>query len=359
AREAAGYCTLEYSERLGSRGRRGAKVEELLAQLTGAEDALIVNNCAAAALLVLKVLASDGETIISRGELVEIGGDFRVPDVMSNSGTQMVEVGTTNRTRIRDYQNAISDKTRLILRVHPSNFRIIGFTTTPTLTELARCAHQADLFLYEDAGSGVIFDLSNYGLGDEPVIRTSIVEGADVVTFSGDKLLGATQAGLIVGRKMIIDRLRRHSMDGALRVDKLCLAALEATLDAYRRGAANSEVPALSMLVTSSSEIGSRSKNLVSRVESELGEEPRLHIELINGVSAIGGGCGPNVHPPTTLIALEHEKLSPAALEERLRFFEPPIISRVADGKVLLDLRTVAPSEESELIACLCGLPNE
>ena len=210
-------------------------VEELLTQLTGAEAALVVNNCAAAALLILTVLAGDGETILSRGELVEIGGDFRVPDVMSNSGTRMVEVGTTNRTSLEDYRRAINDHTRLIMKVHPSNYRIIGFTAAPELSKLASLAHDAGLLLYEDAGSGVLDDLAAYGINDEPIISQSVAAGADVVSFSGDKLLGATQAGLIVGRSEIIDRLRKHSLYRALRVDKLCLAALEATLEAHRR----------------------------------------------------------------------------------------------------------------------------
>ncbi len=201
ANEAAGYCTLEYDAVSGSRGRRGARVEELLIELTGAEDALVVNNCAAAALLILSVLAGDGETLVSRGELVEIGGDFRVPDVMLNSGTRMIEVGTTNRTHLDDYRRVITESTRLIMRVHPSNYRIVGFATSPSLSELAELAHDKKLVLFEDAGSGVLTDLGQYELGDEPVIRDCISAGADVVSFSGDKLLGATQAGLIVGRR--------------------------------------------------------------------------------------------------------------------------------------------------------------
>ncbi len=260
--EAAGYCTLEYDSQTGMRGKRGARVEELLVQLTGAEAALVVNNCAAAALLILKVLAGEGETIVSRGELVEIGGDFRVPDVMSNSGTRMVEVGSTNRTRLEDYNRALTENTRLIMRVHPSNFRIVGFTDSPKLSELALFAHQSRLPLYEDAGSGVLTDLSAFGVTDEPIIRESISAGADVVSFSGDKLLGATQAGLIVGRREIIERLRKHSLYRALRVDKLGLAALEATLESHRRGAFE-EIPALRMLAQSTEEIEKRVNNLL------------------------------------------------------------------------------------------------
>src|SRR5688572_3400613 len=235
--EAAGYCTLEYDPTTGSRGKRGGFAEDLLTQVTGAEAALVVNHCASAALLILTVLARDGETIVSRGELVEIGGDFRVPEVMSNSGTSMVEVGSTNRTRLEDYRAAITSQTRLIMRVHPSNYRIIGFTASPELSALASLAHESGLFLYEDAGSGALIDLRAFGLGDEPIASESIAAGADVVSFSADKLLGATQAGLIVGSREIIDRLRKHSLYRALRVDKLCLAALEATLSQHRREA--------------------------------------------------------------------------------------------------------------------------
>src|SRR6184192_3574503 len=229
--EAAGYCNLEFDLTTGTRGRRGPRAEDLLANITGAEAALIVNNCASTALLVLTVLARDGETIVSRGELIEIGGDFRVPDVMAQSGTAMVEVGTTNRTRLSDYERAITERTRLVLRVHPSNYRIVGFTSAPTLAELARLARERNLFLYEDAGSGALTDLASFGLAGEPVIRDSIAQGADVVTFSGDKLLGAAQAGLVVGRRETIERLRRHPLYRALRADKLALAALEATLE--------------------------------------------------------------------------------------------------------------------------------
>jgi L-seryl-tRNA(Ser) seleniumtransferase len=346
---AAGYCSLEYDVTTGERGRRGEHVERLLSQLTGAENALVVNNCAAAALLVLTVLAKGGETIVSRGELVEIGGDFRVPEVMANSGTQMIEVGSTNRTRLDDYRKAITSNTRLIMRVHPSNFRIVGFTTSPTLNELAACAHDADLLLYEDAGSGVLFDLSEYGLQDEPVIKECISQGADVISFSGDKLLGSAQAGVVVGRKEIIQKLRKHPLYRALRADKLCLAALEATLEAHLRGASFSEVPALRMLATTSSEIRERAEKLISRLDLDR----TLRVELVNGESAIGGGCGPETHPETVLIALHHETLSADALESRLRLNEPPVIARVANDKVLLDLRTVEVEDEPHLISAL------
>jgi len=353
ANEAAGYCTLEYDLSTGERGKRGGRAEELLVQLTGAEAALIVNNCASAALLILTVLAHDGETIVSRGELVEIGGDFRVPDVMATSGTRLIEVGTTNRTRLEDYRQAINENTRLLMRVHPSNYRIVGFTTSPDLTTLSSLAHEAGLFLYEDAGSGAIADLTTYGLGDEPIISESLAAGADVVTFSGDKLLGGPQAGLIVGRSKIIERLRSNSLYRALRADKLCLAALEATLDAHRRGALD-EIPTLHMLSLSAEVIEKRARNLIQRLE-EAGPSG-LKAKIIEGRSAVGGGSGPNVHPSTALVALDHESLNANEVESRLRAASPSVISRIADGHVLLDLRTVDISDESELMTALKSL---
>ena len=347
--EAAGYCTLEFDVNSGTRGRRGARVEELLIELTGAEDALVVNNCAASALLILRVLAGDGETLVSRGELVEIGGDFRVPDVMLNSGTRMIEVGTTNRTHLEDYRRAITESTRLIMRVHPSNYRIVGFATSPSLSELAELAHDKNLILFEDAGSGVLMDLDRYELGDEPKIGDCISQGADVVSFSGDKLLGATQAGLIVGRREIVERLRRHSLYRALRVDKLTLAALESTLEAHRRGTALQEVPVLHMLSMSKAEIASRAQKLV---EDLSGNSPvaELLLEIQDGESAVGGGSGPATHPSTVLIALQHPRLSADEIQAHLRQSSPPIIARIAEGRVLLDLRTVDPSDETELL---------
>ena len=349
--EASRYCTLEYDSVTGTRGRRGARVEFLLKELTGAEDALVVNNCAAAALLILSVLAGDGETIVSRGELVEIGGDFRVPDVMANSGTRMIEVGTTNRTRLADYRDALNEGTRLIMRVHPSNYRIVGFVNSPSLSELAALAHEANLPLYEDAGSGVLEDLGQYGLGDEPIVRDLVANGADVISFSGDKLLGSTQAGLIVGKRKIVERLRKHPLYRALRSDKLRLAALEATLDAHQRSAALLEIPALNMLTLTQGEIESRAKLIINQLSENGGGA--LNAILVAGESAIGGGAGPTTTPPTCLIALTHETLSALEIETRLRSSSPPIITRIAEGKVLIDLRTVFIDEESHLVEAL------
>ncbi|HEU0251662.1 MAG TPA: L-seryl-tRNA(Sec) selenium transferase [Pyrinomonadaceae bacterium] len=358
SREAAGYCTLEYSLEEGARGRRGERVEDLLVEVTGAEAAVVVNNCAAATLLTLAVLARDGETIISRGELVEIGGDFRIPDVMAQSGTTMIEIGTTNRTRLCDYEGAVNQRTRLILRVHPSNYRIVGFTAAPPLSELANLAHDRGVPLFEDAGSGALIDLGSYGLRDEPIVQQSIFEGADLVAFSGDKLLGAGQAGIVVGRRTYIDQLRRHPFYRALRADKLALAALEATLNAYRRGTACAEVPVLHMLALTQNQIESRARMFFSEMEAA-DLFPMLRCELIEGTSAIGGGSAPTVHPSTVLLALTHESLSADQLERALRLSDPPLIGRVAEGKVLLDLRTVKEDEESEMLQVLAGVQSK
>ncbi len=349
------YCTLEYDAASGMRGRRGARVESLLSDLSGAEDALVVNNCAAAALLILSVIAGDGETIVSRGELVEIGGDFRVPDVMSSSGTRLVEVGTTNRTHLDDYRRAINPNTRLIMRVHPSNYRIIGFASAPELSELASLARESGLPLYEDAGSGQLNDLSSYGLTCEPVVSDVIANGADVVSFSGDKLLGSAQSGLIVGKHAIVDRLRRHPLYRALRSDKLRLAALEATLGSHQRDTAASEVPVIQMLAMTSQEIGQRARLIIDQVGKADSSQTKLSLQ--SGESTIGGGAGPTSSLPTTLIAITHERLSATEIEHLLRSPSLAIISRISEGKVLLDLRTVFPDEEPVLISALKNLP--
>jgi L-seryl-tRNA(Ser) seleniumtransferase len=357
AHEAARYCTLEYDLETGARGTRGIRVEELLCELTTAESALIVNNCAAAVLLTLTALAQGGEAIISRGELVEIGGDFRVPDVMRQSGARMIEVGTTNRTRLADYEQAINDATRLIVRVHPSNYRIIGFTARPTLSDLAALAHKANLILYEDAGSGALSSLVEYGLEDEPVIRESVKAGASVVTFSGDKLLGASQAGLIVGHRAVVEKLRRHPLYRALRVDKLALAALEATLDAHRRQTSFMEVPALRMLALTKSELDRRARKFLAKLRRRINaRSSALRGKTIAGQSAIGGGAAPMTHLPTTLIALTHQRRAVLDLERALRASSPPVIARINEGLLLIDLRTVAEDEEKDLLEALAAL---
>ncbi len=357
--EAAGYCTLEYDLAAGKRGRRGARAESLLAELTGAENALIVNNCAAAAYLTLTALAGGaggGECLISRGELVEIGGDFRIPDVMKQAGTKLVEVGTTNRTRVSDYENAINENTRMIARVHPSNYRIIGFTAAPTVAELAELAHKHGLIFYEDAGSGALPDLSSYGLDGEPVIGDSISAGADVVTFSGDKLLGGLQTGLIVGRAGVIEKLRKHPLYRVLRVDKLAYAALEATLESYLRGTETEDIPVLKMLSLTKEQLAERASRFVEKLRAAFGENSSLIVDIIPGLSAVGGGAAPEAKLETSLVVLTHKTLSAGQLEEKLRLSEPPVIARISEDKAVLDLRTVSEPEENELIQAIAKL---
>jgi len=346
--EAAGYCTLEYDSSTGMRGRRGARVESLLRDLTGAEDALVVNNCAAAALLILGVIGGDGETLVSRGELVEIGGDFRVPDVMASSGTRMIEVGTTNKTHLDDYRKAITSKTRLIMRVHPSNYRVVGFTSSPSTSQLSSLAHEAMLPFYEDAGSGQLTNLAGVGVQGEPIVSDLISEGADLVSFSGDKLLGSVQAGLIVGKRGLVDRLRRHPLYRALRSDKIRLAALEATLVEVQQGTGHANIPVLQMLSLTLEDLQSRTEAFVQKVAN-----PNLSIEVRKSESAIGGGAGPTADLPTVLIALSHSSRSAQEIESALRNSSPPIIARVSDDKVLLDLRTVLPHQEAILLTAI------
>jgi L-seryl-tRNA(Ser) seleniumtransferase len=355
--EAAGYCTLEYDLATGKRGRRGRRAEELIIDLTGAGDALIVNNCAAAAFFVLTVFAAGGEVIISRGELVEIGGDFRVPDVLDRSGAVLKEVGTTNRTKIADYEKAIGANSRMILRVHPSNYRIVGFTAAPNVAELAALGQSKGLMLYEDLGSGALIDLSGIGLTGEPFVRESLAAGADVVTFSGDKLLGGPQAGIIAGKAEMIERLRKHPLYRALRVDKLSYAALAATLEAYRRNAASAEIPVQQMLAMTAEEIGQRAESFVKEFQAKTGGT-ELELEIIAGTSAAGGGAAPQFQPPTRLLALSHSTHSAADLEKMLRVSSPPVISRIADGRVMFDLRTVSKNDESELLDAVAALTS-
>ena len=346
---AANYCNLEYDTAAGKRGKRGANAEKLLCELTGAEAALIVNNCAAAAFLILKALADGGEVVISRGELVEIGGDFRIPDVLEQSGATLREVGATNRTRLADYEIATNERTKLYLKVHPSNYRIVGFTAAPALQDLAKLAHEKNIPLCEDAGSGAIFDLSKYGLTDEPVITESIKAGVDIVSFSGDKLLGGAQSGLIVGKREFVERLRKHPLYRALRVDKLIYAALEATLESFRREAQFDEIPVLKMLSMTREGLEKRGEKFIEN----FGANGNLQIKIIKGNSVVGGGSAPTVQPATTLLSLTHRTLSADKLEELLRASEPPLITRIADDKVSIDLRTVADSEEAEILRIL------
>ena len=349
---AAGYCTLEYDLETGKRGRRGSRAEDLLITITGAEDVLIVNNGAAAAFFVLTAFASGGEVVISRGELVEIGGDFRVPDVLAQSGSTLREVGTTNRTKLADYEKALGPNTRMILRVHPSNYKIVGFTAMPALSDLSLLAKKHKILLYEDLGSGALIDLGEFGLADEPVVSRSIAAGADVISFSGDKLLGGPQAGIIAGRSEVIEQLRKHPLYRALRIDKITNAALEATLESYRRGAATREIPVLKMLSMSGAELKSRAQDLVKRLKGKTG----LAADVVAGSSVVGGGAAPDVHSATTLITLIHDKMPADQLMLKLRQGTPPVIGRIENDYVLLDLRTVPENEEAELLDVIASL---
>jgi L-seryl-tRNA(Ser) seleniumtransferase len=301
----------------------------------------------------LNSLAEGGEVIVSRGELVEIGGSFRIPDVMSKSNATLREVGTTNRTRIADYENAINDRTRLLLRVHRSNFEITGFTEQPEIDELVALARRRKLPLVEDLGSGALFDLRSVGIVGEPGLLDSLRAGVDVVTYSGDKLLGGPQSGLISGRTDLIKRMRSNSLFRALRVDKLTYAALESTLLAYVKRD-HDAVPVLRMMRLSKEEITRRAEKIVATVESA--QLKHLKLELFDGESVIGGGAAPSAILPTRLVALTHADLSADELSARLRSSTPPIIARVEEGRVLFDLRTVFPEQDANLANALASL---
>jgi L-seryl-tRNA(Ser) seleniumtransferase len=343
---AARAATVEYDISSGERGKRGGNIDDLIAELTGAEAAVVVNNCAAAALLVLTALASGKDVIVSRGELVEIGGDFRIPEVLELSGCTLREVGTTNRTKLRDYERAIGPNTGMILKVHPSNFRVRGFTSTPTTAELVELAGARDLIFFEDAGSGALIDLAPYGLGEEPLIIRSISEGVDVVSFSGDKLMGGPQSGFIVGKHEPIERIRRHPLYRALRVDKLTYAAIQATMMSFRRERAMEEIPVLKMLSSDSSRLRERAERLLTGI-TPCAASFNLAVEPTEAV--LGGGAAPDVTFPSFAVALTHSTLGPDRIAESLRRSTPPVIARVHEGKVLLDVRTIGESDDENI----------
>jgi L-seryl-tRNA(Ser) seleniumtransferase len=340
AEVARGYSTLEYDLVGGKRGRRDVHAESMLCRLTGAEAATVVNNNAAATMLILAAVATGREVIVSRGELVEIGGGFRVPDVMAQSGALLREVGTTNKTRAADYAAAITERTALLLRVHPSNFVMHGFTERPELADLVAVGKKFNVPVAEDLGSG---DLRPSG------VQSSIAAGVDLCCFSGDKLLGGPQAGIIVGRTALVDRVRSYPLMRALRVDKMTYAALDATLAEYAAGRAAMTVPVQRMLSMTADEVLERA----TRLKTDLTTIGGWVAELVRGGSAVGGGSAPGVELPTWLVALENRGLSASALEERLRASTPPIIARVEQGRVLLDLRTVLPAEDGQLALLL------
>jgi L-seryl-tRNA(Ser) seleniumtransferase len=355
AEVARGYSNLEYDLEAGTRGSRQAHVRDLLRALTGAEDALAVNNNAAAVLVALAALAAGREVIVSRGELVEIGGGFRVPDVMRQSGARLVEVGTTNRTRTRDYAEAITAETALLLAVHPSNFRVVGFTETPPLVALAALARERGIALMYDLGSGSLGDTTRWGLAHEPTPQESIAAGADVVCFSGDKLLGGPQAGLIVGRATLLERIERHPLMRAVRIDKLTLAALEATLRQHARGVAEREVPVWRALAAPLAELRRRAEAWAEALRAH-----GLPAAAIEGESTIGGGSLPGETQPTVLCAIHLSDAAAAmdagTLATRLRLGEPAVVARVYHDRLLLDPRTVQPSEDETLVSAVLAV---
>jgi L-seryl-tRNA(Ser) seleniumtransferase len=337
------YATLEYDLPTGQRGSRALHAEHLLTRLTTADAALVVNNNAAALLLMLSALCQGREVIISRGQLVEIGGGFRVPDVMAQSGARLVEVGTTNRTHPRDYEAAISPNTAAILVAHHSNFKIVGFTAEPTLAELAELAHAHNLPLLYDQGSGALLDTTPYGLDPEPMVQAGLAAGCDVVTFSGDKLLGGPQAGILCGRADLVAAIKRHPLARAVRADKLALAALAATLGHYLKEEALTAVPVWRMIAYPLDEIGDTANTWAAQWQ-----EQGLPAQVIDGHSTIGGGSLPGAMLPTHLIALRHP--DPDAFSAALRQHNPPVIGRIQDGRFLIDPRTVLPHQTGELL---------
>ena len=347
---ATGYTNLEFDLATGKRGSRHLHARKFLRQVLGAEDAVVVNNCAAAVFLSLTALAEGGEVIVSRGELVEIGGSFRIPDIMARSGATLREVGTTNKTRAADYEQAINEKTRLLLRVHRSNFEIVGFTEQPELDDLIALARKNNLPLMEDLGSGVLVDLTEYKLPDEPTAPGELREGVDLITFSGDKLLGGPQAGVIAGRKDLVERCRKHPLFRALRVDKMTYAALEVTLRSYLQSN-HAGVPVLRMLGQSAESIGKRAEKLRAQLAAEIGNAAEL--EVIDGESVVGGGTTPGATLPTRLLAIRPKNITATELAARLRRSDPPVIARVEDDRLLLDLRTVFEPQEVALLAAL------
>jgi len=369
---ASSYSNLEFDIETGERGKRDVHVDRLFHKLLDQHggttapggpaerssaavtiSTIVVNNNAAAVLLALNTLAENGEVIVSRGELVEIGGSFRIPDVMSKSNAILREVGTTNRTRIADYEKAINEQTRLLLRVHRSNFQITGFTEQPQLEELVSLARQRNIPLLEDLGSGALFDLRSVGVNGEPSVLDSLRQDVDVVAYSGDKLLGGPQAGMLSGRSDLIARMRSNSLFRALRVDKLTYAALEATLLAYVKGD-HDAIPALRVMRLSKEEIGTRAQALARKIKSSW-----LSIEVLDGESVIGGGAAPSAILPTELLAMTFEGWSADELSARLRASDPPVIARVEEGRVLLDLRTVFPEQDEALVQAISKIAEE
>lgn len=350
---AKGYSNLELNLESGKRGHRYSHVDELLCRLTGAEAAAVVNNNAGAVLLALTALARGREAVVSRGELVEIGGAFRVPDVMEAGGVQLREVGTTNKTHLRDYRQAINPETGLLLKVHTSNYRIVGFTQSVAANELVNLGREHNIPVMEDLGSGMLFDLSAFGLPREPTVAEQVEAGIDVITFSGDKLLGGPQAGIIVGKRWAIDAIRQHPLARALRMDKLTLAALETTLRQYLdQEQALEQIPVLQMLKMSAETVHERSRAFAQELAKHLDDatKSKAHVEIVEESSCVGGGALPTTDLPGSAVAVRFPDLSLEALALHLRRQQPAIVARIQDDALFLNLRTVFPSQVEELV---------
>lgn len=347
----ARYSNLEYNVEAGERGSRYAHIEDLLKELTGAEAALVVNNNAAAVMLLLTATTQGQEVLISRGELVEIGGSFRVPDVIESVGARLKEVGATNKTHLRDYERAITEETGALLRVHTSNYRVVGFSQVPDDKDLVALAHQHDLPAFNDLGSGLLIDLQPLGLPREPLVSEVVAAGYDVVSFSGDKLLGGPQAGILVGTKQYIDQLKRHPLLRALRVDKMTLAGLEATLQAYLKPEqAMKDIPLLQMLGQSEEKLAHKAQTLADDIRAL---DKGYQVNMIEGQSQVGGGAFPEARLATYLVEISHPDYSESTLEQKLRQAEFPIIARTSDGKVQFDVRTLLEADGGKICQAL------
>jgi L-seryl-tRNA(Ser) seleniumtransferase len=355
---ASRYSNLEYDLSVGKRGSRYSCVEDLICEISGAEAAMVVNNNAGAVLLCLETIAKNKEVIVSRGELVEIGGSFRVPDVMTKSGSILIEVGTTNRTHVKDYRNAIGENTGLLLKVHTSNYSVVGFTAEVSLRQLVDLGTDHRLPVMEDLGSGTFIDFSTYGLLKEPTVQESVTAGADVITFSGDKLLGGPQAGLILGKKKIVDRIKKNPLTRALRIDKLTLAALESTLRLYRdKEKAVQIIPTLRMIMLPLQEIRKRARHLADALKN-MGDG-RMRVQLIERFSKTGGGALPLMNLPSLCVGVQVKGISPNTLEKWMRNNDPPIIGRIENDLFVMDPRTIQEDELSVIETAFLNLTQE
>lgn len=353
---ARNYSNLEYKLTEGERGSRHSHVEALIKDITGTEAAMVVNNNASAVYLVLRALAASKEVIVSRGQLVEIGGSFRISSIMEESGARLIEIGTTNKTHLYDYEQAVSPETAIVMKVHTSNFKVIGFTKSVETEELIELTKRLDgVIFYEDLGSGALYDFRKHGIGDEPVVKEVMAMGADVVTFSGDKLLGGPQAGIIAGKKEIIDRLKKHQLARVVRVDKMTLAALEGTLIDYARGENGMvNIPTIRDLLVSREELNARSQSFVTSILQHTGN---YVTKITEGTSQVGGGTMPDVALPTIVVSLKHRELTAEQLGRKLRTeVKPAIVGRIQKDEYIIDLRTVTPEEESNLLQALIKL---